>query len=111
MRSNNCVLTAFTGHNNMIYLQLKVKSGLTLTPAAAEAPDSASDSEYEDEVVQVPYQYQVEEIQEKEVIQEQMVERKVPQVKCMYAYQGQGIKVAKGEVSYYYCRDENYLSI
>ena len=30
------------------------------------------------------------------------MERHVPQVKAMYAYKGQGMEVAKGEVSLYY---------
>ena len=34
-------------------------------------------------------------------MKEEAVERHVPQVKAMYAYKGQGMEVAKGEVSFY----------
>ena len=35
-------------------------------------------------------------------MKEEAVERRVPQVKAMYVYKGQGMEVAKGEVSLYY---------
>jgi hypothetical protein len=62
---------------------------------AEEEPD-----EYEQVEVEVPYTYQEEVIEEREEIQEQMVQRKVPQVKAMYSYQGQGMAIDKGEVSW-----------
>ena len=34
-----------------------------------------------------------------QVLREEPVERRVPQVKAMYAYKGQGMEVAKGEVN------------
>lgn len=52
-----------------------------------------------EEWVDVPYEYEEMETVEKEVMKEEVVERKIPQVKSMYTYNGQGIKVDKGEVS------------
>ena len=41
---------------------------------------------------------QVEEMQERDEVREETVERKIPQVKAMYPYSGQGMEMAKGEV-------------
>lgn len=55
--------------------------------------------EEEEEVVEVPKEIEVEEIVEREVLQDVMETRKIPQVKALYAYKGQGMSVDKGEVS------------
>ena len=58
--------------------------------------EEESESEEEEEVeVEVPYTYEVEEWQDDV---EETVERVVPQVKAMYPYSGQGMKMTKGEV-------------
>jgi spectrin beta len=60
--------------------------------------DSSSDEE--EETVEVPYEYEVEETVEREVIQEEPVEVKIPQVRASYAFKGQdGMAMDKGEVS------------
>lgn len=73
--------------------------------AASLAPPTATnvadeDEEDEEEYVDVPYTYEVEEIQEQEVMKEEVVERTVPRIKALYAYKGNGMEVAKGEVIY-----------
>ena len=42
---------------------------------------------------------QVEELQEREVIREVAETRKLPQVKALYPFKGNGIETKKGEVS------------
>ena len=42
---------------------------------------------------------EVEEIVEKEVVKDVVQEIKVPQVKALHPFSGQGLKMAKGEVS------------
>lgn len=46
-----------------------------------------------------------EELQPKEVEREVTVEVKVPQVKTLYPYKGQGMGFEKGEVSVHTCTD------
>lgn len=58
-----------------------------------------SDEEMVEEVIEVPHEVEVEEIREREVMQDVVETRKIPQVKAMYTYKGQGMKVEKGEVS------------
>ncbi|KAJ8309236.1 hypothetical protein KUTeg_014110 [Tegillarca granosa] len=58
----------------------------------------SDEEELEDEVVEVPHEIEVEEVREREVIQDVIETRKIPQVKAMYAYKGQGMKADKGEV-------------
>ena len=55
--------------------------------------------ESEEEWVEVPYEYEVEELVEREALREEIVERQLPQVRAMYPYKGQGMKVDKNEVS------------
>ena len=57
------------------------------------------EEEFVEEVVDVPKEIEVEEVVEREVFQDVVETRKIPQVKAMYAYKGQGMKVEKGEVS------------
>ena len=52
---------------------------------------------YEEEA-EVETDEEVEEIVEKEVIKDVVQEIKVPQVKALYPFTGQGLKMAKGEV-------------
>ncbi|XP_076441755.1 spectrin beta chain, non-erythrocytic 5-like [Babylonia areolata] len=56
------------------------------------------EEEFVEEVVEVPREVEVEEVVEKDVLQDVVETRKIPQVKAMYAYKGQGMKVDKGEV-------------
>ena len=61
--------------------------------------DEDMEVEEEEEVlVDVPYTYEEEQVVDIEVTQEVPVQREVPQVKAAYAYTGQGMQVAKGEV-------------
>ena len=53
--------------------------------------------------MEVPHEVEVEEVREREVIQDVVETRKIPQVKAMYPYKGQGMKVEKGEVSVMLC--------
>lgn len=61
--------------------------------------EAGEQEDEEEEVVEVPREVEVEEIVEKEILQDITETRKIPQVKAMYAYKGQGIVVDKGEVS------------
>ena len=62
-------------------------------------PDDNAEEDDEDyEQVDVPYQYEVEEVQERPVVKEEVIEKAIPQVKAMYPYKGQGMAVDKGEV-------------
>lgn len=53
----------------------------------------------EEELVDVPYEYEVEELREQDMVKEEVVERPVPQIKALYSYQGNGMEMEKGEVS------------
>lgn len=52
----------------------------------------------EEELIDVPYEYEVEEIREQEVMKEEVVEKRVPQIKASFAYKGNGMEMDKGEV-------------
>jgi len=56
------------------------------------------DDEEEEEYVDVPYTYEVEEIEEQETTKDEVVERKIPQLRAMYPYNGNGMEIQKGEV-------------
>jgi hypothetical protein len=73
-----------------------VKSPTLLTANGRGADDY---EEEEEEIVDVPYTYEVEEVHEQEVVKEETVERTVPQVRANYAYKGNGMEMEKGEVS------------
>lgn len=60
-------------------------------------PQEAEDEE--EEVIEVPTEIEFEETVEREVIQDVVESKKIPQVKVMYAYKGQGMTADKGEVS------------
>jgi spectrin beta len=61
------------------------------------AEEEEEEEDYEQ--IEVPYQYEVEEVQERPVVKEETVEKTIPQVKALYPYKGQGINIDKGEVS------------
>jgi len=52
----------------------------------------------EEEYVDVPYTYEVEEIEEQETTKDEVVERKIPRLRAMYPYKGNGMEMQKGEV-------------
>ncbi|XP_074649217.1 spectrin beta chain-like isoform X2 [Tubulanus polymorphus] len=52
----------------------------------------------DEELIDVPYQVEEEQIVHKEVMRDVILDEKVPQVKALYPYRGQGIKVNQGEV-------------
>ena len=74
--------------------------------------DPESDDEEENGIVvaqqeaivaeEVPVEIEVEELVEREVMKDFMEERRIPQVKALYTYKGQGMKVEKGEVRFPY---------
>ncbi|XP_069119024.1 LOW QUALITY PROTEIN: spectrin beta chain-like [Argopecten irradians] len=63
-----------------------------------ENGEKSDEEELVEELVDVPHEIEVEEVVEREVIQDVVETRKIPQVKAMYAYKGQGMKVDKGEI-------------
>ena len=71
----------------------KMKMNESVDEADAVAED-------EEQVIEVPCEVEVEEVVEREVIKEVMEERRVPQVRALYPYKGQDMKVNKGEVSH-----------
>ena len=68
----------------------------------SDLQDDLSDEEMapadEEVLVDVPYEYEDVEMVEREVVQEETIEKEIPQVKASYKYEGQGIAVKKGEV-------------
>jgi len=52
----------------------------------------------EEEYVDVPYTYEVEEVEEQETVKDEIVERKIPRLRALYAYKGNGMEMQKGEV-------------
>ena len=48
-------------------------------------------------------EYEEEMIQEREIEEEVVQDVKVPQVKALYRYKGQGMGIEKGEVRMYFC--------
>ena len=78
--------------------------------AAAPRPQEEEDEEEEvEEWVEVPYQYQEEEVRQKDSFVEEIVEKKIPQVKAMYPYQGHGLDIAKGEVRTRFITDQKAI--
>lgn len=78
---------------NWLYL-LQVSS----EKARPSAASGADEDEVEEELVDVPYEYEVEEIREQDVVKEEVVERPVPQIKALFPYKGNGMEMQKGEV-------------
>ena len=56
------------------------------------------DDDEEDEYVDVPYTYEVEEIQEQETTKDEIVKKSIPRLRALYAYKGNGMEMQKGEV-------------
>ena len=78
-----------------------------MTPATAtlqmllSAPNGniePDDDGEEEEYVDVPYTYEVEEIEERETTKDEIVERSIPRLRAQYAYKGNGMEIQKGEV-------------
>ncbi|XP_041352702.1 spectrin beta chain, non-erythrocytic 5-like isoform X2 [Gigantopelta aegis] len=63
-----------------------------------ENGEKSDEEEFIEELVDVPREIEVEEIRQREVPQDVVETRKIPQVKAMYSYKGQDLKVSKGEV-------------
>ncbi|XP_012946429.2 spectrin alpha chain, non-erythrocytic 1 [Aplysia californica] len=83
-------------------LMTKAASEHNISPAkfmpVENGEQENGEEEEEEEVVEVPRQVEVEEVVEREMLQDVVETRKIPQVKAMYPYKGQGMKVDKGEV-------------
>lgn len=92
-----------SGHSFQINPESAVKQ-LTVPQShldvEAEEPE---EEEFEDVEVEVPYTYQEEVIEEREEVREEVVKKSIPQIKALYAYQGQGMAIEKGEVRYFDC--------
>ena len=56
------------------------------------------DEDEEEEYVDVPYTYEVEEVQEQETTKEETVKKSIPRLRALYAYKGNGMEMQKGEV-------------
>ena len=54
---------------------------------------------------------EVEEVVEKEVVQDVVREIKVPQVKALHPFSGQGLKMAKGEVGMGFVRNPSLAGV
>eukprot|EP00058_Branchiostoma_floridae_P024804 XP_002610294.1 hypothetical protein BRAFLDRAFT_93030 [Branchiostoma floridae] len=67
----------------------------TNSPSINGEPD---EDQYLEELVEVPYEVEVERTVEKETVREVVEDRKVPQVKAMYKYSGKGMSVDRGQV-------------
>ena len=74
--------------------------------AIEEQLSPSKEDEYMSEIVDVPYEVEEEQVVEKEEMREEIVEKKYPQVKAVYAYSGHGMKVAKGEVCGFLCYNQ-----
>jgi len=76
-----------------------------LSPTALSVPngnvEAIDDGDEEDEYVDVPYTYEVEEIREQETTKEEIVERKIPRLRALYPYSGNGMEMQKGEVTHF----------
>ena len=64
----------------------------------AENGEKSDEEDYQEELVERPHEIEVEEVREREVMQDIVETRKIPQVRAMYLYRGQGMMVEKGEV-------------
>ena len=60
--------------------------------------ESESEEEWAEEEVETPIEVEVVELVEREVMKDEVVEKRVPQVKALYPYKGQGLQIDKGEV-------------
>jgi len=67
---------------------------MLLAPNGNIGPEDDDEEEY----VDVPYTYEVEEIEEQETTKDEIVERLIPRLRALYAYKGNGMEIQKGEV-------------
>ncbi|XP_033735465.1 spectrin beta chain, non-erythrocytic 5-like isoform X2 [Pecten maximus] len=87
--------------DELAQLMTKAASEHNISPEKFMPQENGQNSDEEElveELVDVPHEIEVEEVVEREVIQDVVETRKIPQVKAMYAYKGQGMKVDKGEI-------------
>ena len=63
-----------------------------------ENGEKSDEEELVEEVVERPQEIEVEEVREREVMQDIVETRKIPQVRASYQYRGQGMVINKGEV-------------
>jgi len=86
-----------TKASNTLSMTPEKTSRLTV-PMAQTPGDNEDEDEVEQEFVDVPYEYEVEEVQEQEVMKEEVVERSIPQIRALYPYSGNGMEMEKGEI-------------
>ncbi|GFT80923.1 spectrin beta chain, non-erythrocytic 5 [Nephila pilipes] len=77
--------------------EIMIKSGMA-TYFLSEATQEPETEEWVEEVVLAPVDEWIEEVYEKEVVKEVMEDRKIPQVRAMYRFQGNDFDIDKGEI-------------
>jgi len=78
----------------LLLFQVASRTLLSAPNGNVEHDDEDEDEEY----VDVPYTYEVEEIQEQETTKEEIVKKSIPRLRALYAYKGNGMEMQKGEV-------------
>ncbi|KAI8480573.1 Spectrin beta chain, non-erythrocytic 5 [Branchiostoma belcheri] len=81
--------------------QQMIDSGTMNQLQSTSSPSMNGDLEedqYLEELVEVPYEVEVEKTVEREAVREVLEDRKVPQVKAMYKYSGKGMSVDRGQI-------------
>ncbi|GIY06493.1 hypothetical protein CDAR_514752 [Caerostris darwini] len=84
--------------------EVMIKSGMA-TYFLSEAAQEPETEEWVEEVVLTPVDEWVEEVFEKEVVKEIVEDRKIPQVRAMYRFQGNDFDIEKGEARRHYLED------
>ncbi|XP_022241663.1 spectrin beta chain, non-erythrocytic 1-like [Limulus polyphemus] len=75
-----------------------IKSGIATLSVLDNTPEEPEKEEWIEEVIMVPTEEWVDEIVEQEVLRDTIEERRIPQVRALYAFRGQGMEMQKGEV-------------
>ena len=80
----------------MYFVQISLEK---FRPAENGEAEEDDEENYDEEVVERPHEVEVEEVQDREVMQDVVETRKITQVRASYQYRGQGLTIEKGEVS------------
>ncbi|XP_076359799.1 spectrin beta chain, non-erythrocytic 5 kst [Tachypleus tridentatus] len=75
-----------------------IKSGIATLSVLDNGPEEPEKEKWVEEVIMVPTEEWVDEIVEQEVLRDTVEERRIPQVRALYAFRGQGMEMQKGEV-------------
>ena len=76
-----------------------VTSGTLLSAPNGNVEPADDEEGSEEEYVDVPYTYEVEEVEERETTKDEVVERSIPRLRALFAYKGNGMEIQKGEVA------------